>query len=133
MRISAEDSRTFKQDNLNELTNTEKSLRKSVAQLGWSIARDTSNVHLSMAKMQQYEEAFNSIKVETKLNNIDQLVSEFMDAENLNVSLYNYVQELRTEMDTLEIEIQGIRGEIEKFRGHGVNNEKNRDTIMDKL
>lgn len=71
MRVSADDSRVFKQDNLNELSNTEKSLKKQVAQLGWSIARDTSNVHLSMAKMQQYEEAFNSIKVETKLNNID--------------------------------------------------------------
>lgn len=56
-----------------------------------------------------------------------------MDAENLNVSLYNYVHDLTSEMDTLEIEIQGIRAEIEKFRGHGVNNEKNRDSIMDKL
>jgi hypothetical protein len=40
-----------KQDNLNELTNTEKSLKKQVAQTGWSIARDTANIHLSMAKV----------------------------------------------------------------------------------
>ena len=56
---------------MNELTNTEKSLKKQVAQMGWAIARDTANVHLSMAKMQQYEEAFNSIKMGTNLNNID--------------------------------------------------------------
>jgi len=51
-----------RQDNLNELTNTEKSLKKQVAQTGWNIARDTANIHLSMAKVQQYEEAFQSIK-----------------------------------------------------------------------
>eukprot|EP00347_Sterkiella_histriomuscorum_P017603 403348708 len=125
--------RTQRQDNLNELTNTEKSLKKQVSQLGWSIARDTANVHLSMAKMQQYEEAFNSIKIGTNLNNIDQLVSEFVDAENLNFSLYNYVKDLTHEMDDLEAEIMSIKQEIEKFRGHGVNNEKNRDNIVSSL
>ena len=65
------DLKSQRQDNLNELTNTEKSLKKQVAQMGWAIARDTANVHLSMAKMQQYEEAFNSIKMGTNLNNID--------------------------------------------------------------
>lgn len=46
------DLRMHKQDNLNELTNTEKSLKKQVAQTGWNIARDTANIHLSMAKVQ---------------------------------------------------------------------------------
>lgn len=119
-----------RQDNLNELTNSEKSLKKQVAQLGWQISRDTANVHLSMAKMQQYEEAFNSIKIGTNLNNIDQLVSEFVDAENLNISLYNYVKDLTHEMDELETEIMSIKQEIEKFRGHGINNEKNRDNML---
>lgn len=36
-------------------------------------------------------------------------------------------------MDTLEDEIKSIRAEIDKFRGHGVNNEKNRDNIMSTL
>lgn len=76
-----------------------------------------------MAKMQKYEEAFNSIKIGTNLNNIDQLVSEFVDAENLNISLYNYVKDLTMEMDTLESEIMTIKKDIEKFRGHGINNE----------
>ncbi len=47
----ASDLRMQRQDNLNELTNTEKSLKKQVAQTGWSIARDTANIHLSMAKV----------------------------------------------------------------------------------
>ena len=56
-----------------------------------------------------------------------------MDAENLNFSLYNYVKDLTHEMDDLENEIMGIRQEIEKFRGHGVKNEKNRDNIESTL
>ena len=36
-------------------------------------------------------------------------------------------------MDDLENEIMGIKKEIEKFRGHGVNNEKNRDNIESTL
>ena len=43
------------------------------------------------------------------------------------------MEELTAEMDTLEVEIKGIRGEIEMFRGHGVNNEKNRDGIREAL
>lgn len=122
-----------RQDNLNELTNTEKSLKKQVAQAGWSIARDTANIHLSMAKVQQYEEAFNSIKAATHLNDIDELVEEFTKANDHNFSLANYVRDLGQEMDELEDDIKKIREEIDKYRGHGVNNENNREKILDKL
>ena len=36
-------------------------------------------------------------------------------------------------MDELEEEIKKIREEIDKYRGHGVNNENNREKILDKL
>jgi chromosome segregation ATPase len=86
-----------------------------------------------MAKVQQYEEAFTSIKDATHLNDIDTLVNEFVKAEDHNHSLYKYVGELTTEMDDLESEIKKIREEIDKYRGHGVNNENNREKILDKL
>jgi predicted nucleic acid-binding Zn-ribbon protein len=43
------------------------------------------------------------------------------------------VKDLTTEMDELEEEIKKIREEIDKYRGHGVNNENNREKILDKL
>lgn len=86
-----------------------------------------------MAKVQQYEEAFNSIKAATHLNDIDELVNEFVKAEAHNFSLYTYVKDLTTEMDELEDDIKKIREEIDKYRGHGVNNENNREKILDKL
>ena len=131
--IEKQELKSQRQENLNELTNTEKTLKKQVAQTGWAIARDTANIHLSMAKVQQYEEAFNSIKAATHLNDIDQLVTEFVQAEDHNYSLYKYVGELTNEMDELEEEIKKIREEIDKYRGHGVNNENNREKILDKL
>ena len=36
-------------------------------------------------------------------------------------------------MDELEDEIKRIREEIDKYRGHGVNNENNREKILEKL
>jgi peptidoglycan hydrolase CwlO-like protein len=60
-------------------------------------------------------------------------VNEFVKAEDHNFSLYNYVKDLTTEMDELEEEIKKIREEIDKYRGHGVNNENNREKILDKL
>lgn len=36
-------------------------------------------------------------------------------------------------MDVLEDDIKKIREEIDKYRGHGVNNENNREKILDKL
>jgi hypothetical protein len=36
-------------------------------------------------------------------------------------------------MDELETDIKNIREEIDKYRGHGVNNENNREKILDKL
>jgi len=104
-----------------------------VAQTGWSIARDTANIHLSMAKVQQYEEAFNSIKAATHLNDIEELVKQFVKAEEHNFSLYEYVKDLTSEMSQLEEEIKAIKEEIDQYRGHGVNNENNREKILDQL
>jgi len=36
-------------------------------------------------------------------------------------------------MDKLEEEIKKLREEIDKYRGHGVNNENNREKILKKL
>ena len=67
------------------------------------------------------------------MNDIDELVNEFVKADHYNNSLFEYVKELTSEMDELEEEIKKIREEIDKYRGHGVNNENNREKILDKL
>ena len=48
------------------------------------------------------------------MNDIDELVNEFVKAEAHNFSLYNYVKDLTAEMDELEEDIKRIREEIDK-------------------
>ena len=70
-----------------------------------------------MTKVQEYEDAFNSIKTATNLKDIDQLVQEFEKAEKHNFSLFTYVKDLTTEMEDLEVEIRQIKEEIDKYKG----------------
>lgn len=120
-------------ENVNEIQNTEKTLTHTCVQAGFQIARQTSNIQSTMSKVAEYEEAFNSIKTATKLNDIEQLVNEFEKAEKHNFSLFTYVKDLTAEMDDLEEEISKIKEEIDKYKGQGVNNENNREKILKKL
>jgi len=67
------------------------------------------------------------------LQDIDKLVQEFVKAEDHNLSLMQYVNDLTGEINTLEEDIKGLREDIDKYRGHGVNNENNREKILKKL
>lgn len=60
-------------------------------------------------------------------------MNEFVQAEAHNFSLFTYVKDLTSEMDDLEEDIRKIREEIDKYRGHGVNNENNREKILQNL
>ena len=45
-------------------------------------------------KVQIYDEAYQQIKAATGIHNIDELVQTFIDAEDQNFSLFNYVSEV---------------------------------------
>ncbi len=48
------------------------------------------------------EDAFDQIKDASGISNIEEIVTTFIKAEEQNYSLYNYVNMLNTETDTLE-------------------------------
>ena len=50
-----------------------------------------------------FEEAFQQIKAATGIDNIDELVQTFIDAEDQNFSLFNYVNELNNEVHGLDL------------------------------
>jgi chromosome segregation ATPase len=74
----------------------EQKLRKRVTKGAWGIAKDKANIHLSMEKVQSYEEAFAKIQKATKITDIDELVQTFIHAEDTNFSLFNYVTTSQT-------------------------------------
>ena len=111
----------------------EQRLRKKVIKGNWGIAKDKAAQQVSLEKVQSYEEAFERIKQATGISEIDELVSTFIQAEEQNFSLFNYVNELNNEIEKLEEQIADIKSEIEKYKGQGVNTENQRKKILKDL
>lgn len=86
-----------------------------------------------MDRVQSFEEAFQQIKAATGIDNIDELVQTFIDAEDQNFSLFNYVNELNNEVEKLEEQIAEIKAEIEKYKGQGGQNDRQRKKLLKDL
>ena len=95
----------------------EQKLKKKVLKGNWGIAKDKASIHASMEKVQSYEEAFAKIQAATGISDIDELVTTFINAEDQNFALFNYVNELNAECEKLEEQIADIKSEIEKYKG----------------
>ena len=83
--------------------------------------------------MQSYGEAFAKIQQATGITDIDELVTTFINAEDENFRLFNYVNELNQEIEKLEEQISDIKNEIEKYKGQGVNTDNQRKKILKDL
>ena len=108
----------------------EQKIRKRVIKGNWSLAKDKAAHKATLNKVQSYAEAFNKIQQATGISDIDELVTTFLNAEDQNFSLFNYVSELNQETEKLEEQIAEIKSEIEKYKGQGVNTENQRKKIL---
>ncbi|GBG32774.1 Coiled-coil domain-containing protein 63 [Hondaea fermentalgiana] len=90
-------------------------LKKKVAKGVWSMAKDKANVAATEMKVQSYEEAFNKIKAATGITDVDELVKTFIQNEEQNFSLFNFVNEQNNELEKLEEQIQQLHEEEDKY------------------
>lgn len=97
---------------VNSQMDDEQQLRKRVAKGAWGIARDRAQIHIDMERVQAYEEAFAKLQRATKINDIDQLVSAFVQAEDENFQLFNYVNDLTQESERLDEQIRQLRSHL---------------------
>ncbi|GAQ87539.1 hypothetical protein KFL_003590130 [Klebsormidium nitens] len=111
----------------------EQKLKKKVIRGNWNIAKDKVAQAVSLEKVQSYGEAFAKIQEATGITDIDELVTTFINAEDQNFSLFNYVNELNQEIEKLEEQIADIKAEIEKYKGQGVNTDNQRKKILKEL
>ncbi|GAQ83044.1 hypothetical protein KFL_001330270 [Klebsormidium nitens] len=81
-------------------------------------------------QVQSYEEAFEKIHQATGIQDIDELVTMFISAEDKNFSLFNYVNELNQELEKLEEQLADTRLEIEKYKGQGASHDSARKKIL---
>ncbi|KAA8593304.1 hypothetical protein FQN60_009420 [Etheostoma spectabile] len=67
------------------------------------------------------EEVFQRIQIVTEEDNLDMLVTRFIQVEDRNFALFNFVNEQNNEVEALRDHISQIQAETEQFRVAGVN------------
>ena len=108
-------------------------MKNRLAKGNWSQAQEKAAQKASLDRVQSFEEAFQQIKAATGIDNIEELVQTFIDAEDQNFSLFNYVNELNNEVEKLEEQIAEIKTEIEKYKGQGGQNDRQRKKLLKDL
>jgi hypothetical protein len=87
------------------------------------------------------EDAFDQIKEvsnfiiskATGISSNDEIVTTFIKAEEQNYSLYNYVNTLNQETDSLEESNREIKEEIERYLAREKMNEKEKEQLINDL
>lgn len=69
-----------------------------------------------MRNAQIIEQAFDQIKENSGMSDIDEIVTTFIKAEEQNYSLYNYVNMLNSETDGLEDHIRSLEDQINTYK-----------------
>lgn len=90
----------------------------------------TDSVEMSHDKVQYYDEAYEKIKEATGCEDMKELVDKFLEAEDKNFSLFNYVNELNNEIEQLEGTITDSKIEIEKQKGQGMSSDTQQKRVM---
>eukprot|EP00656_Telonema_subtile_P055437 TRINITY_DN8579_c0_g1_i1.p1 TRINITY_DN8579_c0_g1~~TRINITY_DN8579_c0_g1_i1.p1 ORF type:complete len:560 (+),score=218.12 TRINITY_DN8579_c0_g1_i1:159-1838(+) len=108
-------------------------MKKKLIKGTWAIARDKASMHVQAEKVQTYEEAFARIMDATNIHSIDELVDTFINAEDKNFTLFNFVNELTSEIEKLEEQIGDIKAEVDKYRGQDMNSDHQRKKILKDL
>nr|XP_033481905.1 coiled-coil domain-containing protein 114 isoform X3 [Epinephelus lanceolatus] len=76
------------------------------------------------------EEVFNKIQTVTGEDNLDLLVTRFIQVEDRNFALFNFVNEQNNEAEALRDQISQIQAEIEQFRVAGLQQEQNHRSLL---
>ena len=88
---------------------------------------------IPQSKLKEYQAAFDRILKATGAKNIDELVMNFIEAEERNFTLSKYVNELTQENEILDDEIAKIKKEIEWYRNQGLGEDNERKKLQKQL
>ncbi|XP_063293205.1 outer dynein arm-docking complex subunit 1 isoform X2 [Pelobates fuscus] len=80
--------------------------------------------------IETYEQAFQKIRAVTGEDNLDILVNRFIEVEDRNFALFNYVNEQNNEIERLTEQISEIKKEMDAFKAQGVRLDQEHRTIL---
>jgi hypothetical protein len=111
----------------------ERKLKGRVDEGQKSIKHDGELINTSIQTVQSYEESFAQIQKATKIIDIDQLVDTFINAEDTNFSLFNYVNVLSAQIDKYKEQLGEVNEEIKKYSDTGMDGDRTRKALLTDL
>ena len=91
----------------------ERELKHKSTKSLWDIARRQVELKEQETTLSQYEEAFSKIQDGTHIETIDEMVDEFVAAEDRHFSLINMVNEIGNEIKDAEVETNRLRERVQ--------------------
>ena len=76
---------------------------------------DGKAINAELALIRSYEDAFNRIKEVTGGDDVNVIVKDFIRDEEENFALFNYVNELNSEMETLNDQVCQILSNLQSI------------------
>jgi coiled-coil domain-containing protein 63/114 len=93
-------------------------------------AYDTNNTPLSTEKIRSYEDALLLVQQTTGIFDTGDIVTKFLESEDINFSLFNYVNDINSEIERIEHSIAEMRNKIEKYRGQSMSTDTQRRVTL---
>lgn len=132
--LSRERQRASSEETRGQLTmEDEAELKKVVTKGHWNLAKDKAAIHSGMEKVQTYEEAFSKIQAATGIADIDELVRQFIENEDANFKMFNYLNELNMEIDKGEESLGELRQESDRYKGQDRGAASQRKRVIKEL
>ena len=99
----------------------------------WGVnSKDKILVPLSQEKINSYEDMLLKIQEDTGISDINEVINKFLEAEEQNFSLFNYVNDVNSEIERLEHSISSMHNQIEKYKGQDASsNTQRKKTVRD--
>ncbi|CAF0873211.1 unnamed protein product [Brachionus calyciflorus] len=83
--------------------------------------------------VEAYEAKFKEIEHITGETDLDKLVERFIQVENKNYAIFNYVNELNNQVELLQEQIDQIKTDVRQFEKQGIEMEEQRKRILMEL
>ena len=97
---------------------------------GWEFSNEKVVSMIPPQKLEEYNKAFAAIAKSTNVKDIDELVANFIDAEERNFILSKFVKELTEESETLDTQIDSVKKEIEMYKNQGLGQDNERKKMQ---
>lgn len=91
---------------------------------------NTNSAPLSKDKIRSFEEALLLVQQTTGIFDTGDIVTKFLESEDINFSLFNYVNDVNSEIERIEHSIAEMRNKIEKYRGQGMSTDTQRKMTL---